>query len=484
MPELFDKRDIARIEERGLTPESVNAQLERMRAGFPYLPIVRPASVGDGITTLSDDEAETYEALYVARARRLHAEKFVPASGAATRMFKELFEYEESGVATPGVRRIVENLENFAFSDRLRLGDSASGGEVVRAMLDYGAGLPKALIPFHIYPDGSRTAMEEHLVEGALYAGESGRVHIHFTVSPEHEQDFRELVARVGHRYEKAHDVKYAIVFSQQKSSTDTVAATPEGEPFRDGEGNLVFRPAGHGALIGNLNDTDADIIFVKNIDNVTPDHLKADTVLYKKALAGLMLSLQERVFDYVRMLEDKGAGTPLEEIAGFVGRELSCRLPDSFAGMDGAAKAGLLKGLLDRPLRVCAMVRNEGEPGGGPFWVANADGTQSLQIAEPPQIAPEQKHLLAEGTHFNPVDLVCGIRDHRGRRYDLSRYTDPETGLVSTKTMNGKPLVALELPGLWNGAMARWNTVFVEAPVSTFTPVKEVADLLRPEHR
>ena len=320
-----------------------------------------------------------------------------------------------------------------------------------------------------------RKAVEEHLVEGAAYAAAGGVARIHFTVSPEHVAGFEELLAEKVPLYERRFGIRYDISFSVQKPSTDTLAVNPDNTPFRQADGTLLFRPAGHGALIENLNEIDADIVFIKNIDNVTTDARRGDTVRYKKVLAGVLLDLQERAFECLKALEVGGA--ELEPIAGFIEKRLCVKLP---ADYDSA----LLRAVLDRPIRVCGMVRNEGEPGGGPFWVGNPDGTESLQIAESSQIAPDDLPLMRSATHFNPVDLVCGVRDSKGRKFDLRRYTDPATGFISSKSSGGRDLRAQELPGLWNGAMAKWNTVFVDVPVTTFSPVKVVQDLLRPQHQ
>ena len=298
---------------------------------------------------------------------------------------------------------------------------------------------------------------------------------IHFTVSPEHLTRFEALLAEKIPGYESRFGVKYRISFSVQDPSTDTLAVNPDCTPFRRADGRLLFRPAGHGALIGNLGKIDADIVFVKNIDNVTTDARRSDTVLYKKALAGVLLALQERIFEYLMALEVPGA--ELEPIAAFIENELCVKLPKDYG-------TALLRQVLDRPIRVCGMVRNEGEPGGGPFWVPGADGLETLQIAESNQIAPEKRELMRSATHFNPVDLVCSFRTSKGGHFDLQEFVDPATGFISRKSDGGRELLAQELPGLWNGAMARWNTVFVEVPITTFSPVKVVTDLLRPEHQ
>ena len=406
--------------------------------------------------------------------------KFVPASGAATRMFKELFEFVNEDKRGKGIDTLLGRIGEFAFWPELQAvlpagaDDKATVRAIVGEGLNYG-GKPKGLVTFHAYPEGARKAVEEHLVEGAAYAVSDGVVRIHFTVSPEHRAGFEALLAEKVPVYEARFGVKYDISFSVQKPSTDTVAVNPDNTLFRQDDGTLLFRPAGHGALIENLNEIDADVVFIKNIDNVTTDANRGDTVRYKKALAGMLLALQERTFGYLRALRAGTADTA--EVAAFVEEQLCVKLPEH-------CDAALLEALLDRPIRVCGMVRNEGEPGGGPFWVANPDGTESLQIAESSQIAPEDMPLMQSATHFNPVDLVCGVRDSAGGKFDLRQYTDPSTGFISSKSAGGRPLRAQELPGLWNGAMARWNTVFVDVPVSTFSPVKVVQDLLRPQHR
>lgn len=364
--------------------------------------------------------------------------------------------------------------------------------EVVKAMLDkeglnYGA-LPKGLLKFHKYANGSRTPLEEHLVEGALYAREKdGTVNIHFTVSTEHRALFEALVNKVVPAYEKEFGVNYNVSFSEQKPSTDTVAANPDNTPFRTKDGDLLFRPGGHGALIENLNDIDADVVFIKNIDNVVPDRLKADTVRYKKLLAGVLVSLQQQVFAYLRKL-DSGKYTmdELREMLQFVQKKLFTKNPETKM-LEDTELAIYLRKKLNRPMRVCGMVRNVGEPGGGPFLAYNADGTISLQILESSQIDmndAEKKAMFEKGTHFNPVDLVCAVKDYQGNAFNLPQYVDPQTGFISHKSKDGKELKALELPGLWNGAMSDWSTVFVEVPLSTFNPVKTVNDLYREQHQ
>lgn len=468
------------MEEHGLTPAALETQLKNFREGFPFLPVTRAASCGDGIRVLDAAEIEQAAARYDRAKESLRVVKFVPASGAATRMFKDLFEFVREGRRTAVVGELLANRRRFAFWPELRtiIGDDADElrtvENIVAEGLRYGE-TPKGLVSFHRYGDEVRKAVEEHLVEGAQYAAAGGEVKIHFTVSPEHLTRFEALLAEKIPGYESRFGVKYRISFSVQDPSTDTLAVNPDCTPFRRADGRLLFRPAGHGALIGNLGKIDADIVFVKNIDNVTTDARRSDTVLYKKALAGVLLALQERIFEYLMALEVPGA--ELEPIAAFIENELCVKLPKDYG-------TALLRQVLDRPIRVCGMVRNEGEPGGGPFWVAGADGLETLQIAESNQIAPEKRELMRSATHFNPVDLVCSFRTSKGGRFDLREFVDPATGFISRKSDGGRELLAQELPGLWNGAMARWNTVFVEVPITTFSPVKVVTDLLRPEHQ
>ena len=477
---MFNETDLQQIAAHGLTPEAVERQIDNFRRGFPFLQVVRAASPADGILVPDAAALDAAVARYEAAAERLSVVKFVPASGAATRMFKELFAFVNEDKRGKGIDQLLEHLEQFAFWPELQavLPAGADDKAIVSAIVGEGLGYgrqPKGLVTFHAYPEGARKAVEEHLVEGAAYAASNGTARIHFTVSPEHMAGFKALLEAKVPLYEQRYGIRYDISFSVQKPSTDTIAVNPDNTPFRQDDGSLLFRPAGHGALIENLGEIDADIVFIKNIDNVTTDARRGDTVRYKKALAGLLLELQEEAFAHLAALD---AGTAdLAAVAAFVSRKLCVKLPAS-------CDAALLRSILDRPIRVCGMVRNEGEPGGGPFWVANPDSTESLQIAESSQIAPEDLPLMQSATHFNPVDLVCGVRNARGGKFDLRNYTDPSTGFISSKSSGGRDLRAQELPGLWNGAMARWNTIFVDVPVTTFSPVKVVQDLLRPQHQ
>ncbi len=477
---MFSNQDLEQISAHGLTVQGAEKQIDSFKSGFPFLNISRAARIGDGIVKMSEEAMAQAAEGYSERAKALKVVKFVPASGAATRMFKELFEFVNDDKRGKGIDTLINNIEKFAFWSELKalLPEGASDKQIVSAIvkegLEYGS-KPKALVSFHGYETGARKAVEEHLVEGALYAAADGVARIHFTVSPEHLAGFEALISEKLAQYEAKFGVKYEISFSTQKSSTDTIAVNPDNTPFRTDDGKLLFRPAGHGALIENIGEIEADVIFVKTIDNVTTDALRGDTLKYKQALAGLLLDLQSRCFDYIKAID--GGSADLKEVAKFVESELMTKV-------SGEATAATLRAILDRPIRLCGMVRNEGEPGGGPFWALNEDGSESLQIAESSQISPEQIALMKEATHFNPVDLVCGVGRVDGSKFDLSEFVDPATGFISEKSSGGRDLRAQELPGLWNGAMAKWNTIFVEVPISTFTPVKVVQDLLRTQHQ
>ncbi|WP_297272275.1 DUF4301 family protein [uncultured Bacteroides sp.] len=494
--------------QKGISEEQIAEQLACFEKGFPYLKLAAAASVDNGILAPATDMQKKYLDAWDAYTQTDKViVKFVPASGAASRMFKNLFEFLGADYDTPQTgfeKTFFEKIENFAFYNDLNQACQNNTGKdipqlisegnykaVVSALLEsaglnYGA-LPKGLLKFHKYEDGSRTPLEEHLVEGALYAGnKNGKVNVHFTVSPEHRPLFKALVDEKAAIYAKRYGVEYNISFSEQKPSTDTIAADMDNKPFRD-NGKLLFRPGGHGALIENLNDLDADVIFIKNIDNVVPDKFKGDTVLYKKLIAGVLITLQQKIFSYLQLLESgKYTHEQIMDILQFLQKKLFCKNPE-VKDLEDSELAIYLKNKLNRPIRVCGMVKNVGEPGGGPFLAYNSDGTISLQILESSQIDmkdPEKKEMFEKGTHFNPVDLVCAVRDYKGHKFNLVKYVDKNTGFISYKSKNGKDLKALELPGLWNGAMSDWNTVFVEVPLSTFNPVKTVNDLLREQHQ
>lgn len=477
----FSQQDIRQIENHGLTVNEVMRQITDFVHGFPYAKIIAPARVGDGIICMDDAVREQYAAQYDEYTKKHDIVKFVPASGAATRMFRDLFEFMETREKNATTAKFLSNISQFAFYDDLRqyLPENANDYETVSCTLtdsglNYGK-LPKALIAFHKYENYSRTALEEHLSEGAQYAHASDRVRMHFTVSPEHRHGFESLLARVVGEYEAKYNVKYDITMSCQKSATDTIAVNPDNTIFITADGRLLFRPAGHGALIENLNDIDADIIFIKNIDNVCTERCRADTIEYKRALAGLLISVQSRAFQYIREL-DSGETGNIAKIKEFIEKELFVRIRPHGDTMDEIRK------ILNRPIRVCGMVQNTGAPGGGPFWV-QSDGGATLQIVESSQIAPDDRNIMNTSSHFNPVDLVCGVRDAYGKKFNLTEFIDPTTGFISEKSADGRPLRAMERPGLWNGAMAKWNTIFVQVPPTTFTPVKTITDLLTPAH-
>ncbi|MCL1933434.1 MAG: DUF4301 family protein [Candidatus Azobacteroides sp.] len=505
---MLTESDFLQLKEKGISGERIQEQLACFKNGFPYLTVQASASGEKGILRIPENEQSAYLKGwddYLKSDKTIL--KFVPASGAASRMFKNLFEFLDSEETTPGtpfLKTFFENIRQFAFYDRLQavcmenenrtieeLTATADYKKILRNLLftpglNYGQ-LPKGLLLFHRYPEGARTAMEEHLVEGALYAcNATGQVNLHFTVSPEHRELFRQTAEAKAKAYEQRLGVKYRIDFSEQKPSTDTIAADSENRPFRD-NGKLVFRPGGHGALIENLNDISADVVFIKNIDNVVPDSFKTITVHYKKLIAGVLISYQQKIFNYLHRIDSgKYDHKELLEMLYFLQNELCIKNPETKI-LEDAELTLYIKSKLNRPLRVCGMVRNQGEPGGGPFLTVNSDGTVSPQILESSQIDlknPAMKRLFEQGTHFNPVDLVCALRNYKGEKFDLTRYIDKNTGFISSKSKNGKELKALELPGLWNGSMSDWNTVFVEVPVETFNPVKTVNDWLRPEHR
>jgi hypothetical protein len=500
MPEeLFTEADLRQMAELGIDPEEARRQVELFRNPPPFTRVVRPCTPGDGIRMIFESDHDRLLAFHEEAARQGRIGKLVPASGAASRMFKALLEDLHDRPAEPSaeVRRLIDNLPRFAFFEdlepALRQGDRHSVLEYLLTGKGLGyADLPKALLKFHRYPEGPRTSFEEHLVEAAAYTCDAqGTCRVHFTVSPGHEEELRRLLEEVRPRYEERLDARFDVTFSSQARSTDTLAVDLENRPFRLANGSLLFRPGGHGALIHNLQALAGqgwDIVLLKNIDNVVPDSRKEVGLLWKKLLAGALLALQKRIFGYLDRLEDGAAVTPelLEEVEKFMTDALVRPVPAEMSLRAEELRRYFLR-ILDRPLRVCGVVRNQGEPGGGPFWVEEPGGEVSLQIVETSQIDPkdsEQQKILRSSTHFNPVDLACALRDRHGRPYDLERYIDPSTVFIAKKSHEGRTLKALERPGLWNGAMADWNTVFVEMPDATFAPVKTVLDLLRPEHQ
>lgn len=505
---MLSEKDLRQISLRGITEEQLEGQLKSISEGFPYLRLKSAASVDNGISEFSDWERSAFVSRWNSYKSEGHnILKFVPASGAASRMFKNLFAFLSAPYDKPETdfeKKFFDDIKKFAFADELSAVCLKNKGKDIDGLiaegdyksvvsnllnpegLNYGQ-LPKGLLLFHSYPDGARTPMEEHLVEAALYAKSNGEANVHFTVSHDHLKLFKAYVAKKLEKYEKKYSVKYNISFSEQKPSTDTIAANPDNTPFRNDDGSLLFRPGGHGALIENLGELDADVVFIKNIDNVVPDRLKGDTVEYKQIIAGVLVTMQQRAFDYMQLLDTgKYKHDQLEEIIRFVQKDLFCR-KDDIKHLEDAELVIYLRKKLNRPMRVCGVVRNVGEPGGGPFVAYNQDGTTSLQILESSQIDTsnaEYVKMFEQGTHFNPVDLVCALKNYKGEKFNLKQFVDPRTGFISNKSKGGKELKALELPGLWNGAMSDWNTIFVEVPLSTFNPVKTVNDLLRDQHQ
>jgi hypothetical protein len=512
---MFTDKDLLQFRSKGIFREAIEHQLENYHKGFPPVRLKSPAITGNGIIKPSEWEMNQYISKYDNVQDGMDIVKFVPASGAASRMFKELFSFlektakgqsESELVNKSGpVKEFISKIKTFAFSGDLekilevrettiiKLIKSGNFSELVESVLEksglgYGY-LPKGLLKFHNYGTFTRTAFEEHLAEGADYAVSRGNlVKIHLTVSPEFRNAFIDHFKSKKGIYEDLFRIQFNVDFSIQKPSTDTIAVDMNNLPFRNENGEILFRPGGHGALLENLNEIDSDIIFIKNIDNIAPDRIKKNTSRFKKLLAGILIDYQTKVFKYTRMVEEgKPASEELGEICDFLGQG-SCKFNKTeMEKMPETTIRKLLLSKLDRPIRVCGMVKNEGEPGGGPFWVLDDHGNSSLQIVESSQIDlsdPAQKEIMNKSTHFNPVDLVCGIKNHKGEKYNLLEFTDPATGFIAEKSAGGRPLKAQELPGLWNGAMANWNTLFVEVPIETFTPVKTINDLLRMEHQ
>jgi len=503
---VFSEGDLQAIAAKGIHPTEILRQLEIFRRGVEPIKLIRPARIGDGIVQVIPEERNILVSLHNQSVRRGRMLKFVPASGAASRMFKDWqscyrqgrFDSDESSV------KFLQDIVKFPFYDDLKQ-IMASDGQNVEGyihdkrcadILEYiltprglnYAWLPKALLKFHIYPGHNRTAMEEHLVEAAFYIRDDRNIcKIHFTISEEHESQFTDLLYRVKGTYENLFGVNYEVAVTIQFPSTDTIATDMEGRPFREKNGKLLFRPGGHGALLQNLNTIDGDIIFLKNIDNVVPDPLKDITVFYKKVLGGYLVRLQDEIFQILNLLCGRGVDDAgLSQIIRFCQKKLFMSFPEAFRNYSTSTRREYIFKKLNRPLRVCGMVRNEDEPGGGPFWIEETDGIQSLQIVEQNQIdlhSEEQKDIWRSSTHFNPVDLVCGVRNYRGDKFDLNLYANRNAVSISTKAHENGELKGLELPGLWNGSMAFWNTVFVEVPLETFNPVKAVDDLLRKSH-
>lgn len=475
---IFSNKDQEQIANHGLTIKEIENQIEKFKTGFPFINIVKPAQIDDGIMDISESDCDKYIKEYEDYSQNHTILKFVPASGAATRMFKDLFDFVATGIYNETSKTTVDNLDKFAFYDELNkyINNDTSDKQIIEYILtdiglNYG-NKPKGLVKFHKYNEQSRTPLEEHLTEGAQYATSNNNVNIHFTISPEHRDGFEKLLNNIIPEYENKYGLKYNVSLSEQKSSTDTIAVNMDNTLFRNSDGSLLFRPSGHGALIANLNDLNADLIFIKNIDNVTTEDLRADTIKYKKMLAGILVNLQKQIFDLLNSDE-----TSTEKYHEFVTNKLNIKLENKL-------ELSEYKNILNRPLRVCGVVKNTGAPGGGPFWVKDDNEMISLQIVESSQIAPESKDIMKTSSFFNPVDLVCATKDYHGNKFDLNEYIDEKTGFISEKSKNGVVLRAMERPGLWNGAMAKWNTILVAVPGTTFTPVKVVTDLLSTPHQ
>jgi hypothetical protein len=502
---LITAADLKQLKKVGISPDQVRKQIALLKTGLPPLKLNRPATPDDGIVVIPEAEQAIMVALHDAAAGRGRFMKFVPASGAASRMFINWQSVLARGGfdGATGEAKFADNLHKFAFFPDLKRVIAHRGENIERLLksgniqqilhyiltpqgLNYGR-LPKALIKFHAYDhDHHRTALEEHLVEAALYTADNHKeCRLHFTVSEEHLSIISRFLEEIRPGYEEQFGVTFQIGLSCQSCASNTVAREGQ-ELYRDVTGRLILRPGGHGALLENLQALDGDIVFIKNIDNVAPDRLKPVITLYKKILGGYFLYLEEEISRHLRNLS--GGDTMEEHIRGallFCRKKLQCNLPLAFADSSLPQQRELIVQNLNRPLRVCGMVRNEGEPGGGPFWIDGEEG-QSLQIVEAQQIdagCEQQKAVWSAATHFNPVDLVCGLRDYRAQKFDLPYFADPQTATLSQKTEGVRTITVLEHPGLWNGSMARWNTVFVEVPIATFNPVKTIDDLLRPQH-
>lgn len=514
----FSDKDIQQIEDQNITINDIKSQITLFKNGMQPVDLVSAASVNHGIWQLSSDEVKHYSDFYQKNTKNLEVIKFVPASGAATRMFKFLYKFlSEFNPEEQSVNSYINNnkqkdlsvflagLEKFPFyhivmetlAKSTYNPDSLNNNEqivsFVKTMLDEDqldfGNYPKGLLPFHLYKNETvSTAFEEHLFESVLYASTNKDVHIHFTISEAHEKKFKNEFNHIKDKVEEATKAHFKISYSYQKTSTNTIAVDLKNEPFRDEDGSLLFRPGGHGALIDNLNDLNADVIFIKNIDNVVTYKYKNEVALYKKMLAGILLKLQHQIFEFQALLEQSSVDeNQLNEIAQFIQNKLNVHISSEFEKYSDRYKIEYLQQQINKPIRVCGMVKNEGEPGGGPFWVKDSNGKISLQIVESAQMDKDNKaqHLIAEqASHFNPVDLVCGVKNYKGEKYDLKKFVDANAAFITKKTQEGQDLKALEKPGLWNGGMAFWNTIFVEVPLITFNPVKTVNDLLKSTHQ
>jgi len=501
-PILFSEKDLRQIKKLGLTPRDVEEQMATYRHGSNHLKLNRPCAINDGILSIKKAAMAELIKLYDREAGKFRLLKFVPASGAASRMFAEWFTALEKGGFDSPVRNqsFLWALKKYPFYYLIKQNKRVSkfiDQKNIKGLLDYILSanglnfgwLPKALIPFHLYRAGeARTALEEHLFEAAKYVRGKGDVcHLHFTISQEHKKDVTKKIKSVKSKYENLCRIKYKISSSVQSPSTNMLAVDENNLPLRDASGNLIFRPGGHGSLLKNLQNLDADLIFIKNIDNIVPEKLLKKILPYKKMLGGLALQIQQEIFAILRQIEnDKPDPAQIESIKDYCSRSLNIVFPGGISRQSLTKQKQVIFSSLNRPLRVCAIVRNEGEPGGAPFWVEENDGNQTLQIIESGHVNknnPDQMAVWSAAQYFNPVDLVCCTKNYQGEKFNLDNYVNKEAYLITLKNEKGRSLKALESPGLWNGGMAYWNTVFVELPIIVFNPVKTVDDLLRPEH-
>lgn len=510
MFEQFSPKDLEQIGARGISETKIRTQLDNFENGFPFADIDNAATIGNGIAKLIDFEIGNCIKEYEAFKDEYTMLKFVPASGAASRMFKDLVKFSLGDGSDldkyPDIKECMLNIRKFAFFSKLKSKmrkegvsiDECIKSEDYKSIAEYILGekglnyqkKPKAMLLFHNYDDAPRTPFEEHLVEGAVYAADINKVvHLHFTISADHRAMFEKKIMEVVPKFEEKFGVKYDITLSEQKPKTDMIAINnADGKLVRNADGSLLFRPGGHGSLIENLNDCTEDIIFIKNIDNVTTDSLRETTYTYKKILVGMLIMIKRSVDGALRKLDNLSVtNADIAQIEAFASTVLQIKVGMAYFGWSLREKIAFWQKKLNRPIRVCGMVKNDGEPGGGPFWVRNSKGESSLQIIESSQIDFNNRYqveLVKKSSHFNPVDLVCSVYNYRGNKFNLNNYIDHKTGFISSKSQNGIDMKIQERPGLWNGAMADWITVFVEVPPETFTPVKTLVDLLRPEHR
>lgn len=514
---MFSEKDIQHFKKKGISIKQIEAQINRIKNGMSYSNLLQAATIGNGIESYNENEIQDFIKLYEAKQNSLDIVMFVPASGAATRMFKFLFQFLKNYKPSKEtiedyaerqnehlIKTFVSNLEQFPFYEEVlskikkthsnfeSLNRDEACLEFVKTMLNETAlnysFFPKGLLPFHNYKTGAITAFHERLKEATLYATSNKKANLHFTVSEKHHPYFNSELKKIKNKLEEKTNTVFNVSYSYQKEETETVALTTNNEIYRNEDGSILFRPAGHGALIENLNAIDGDLIFIKNVDNIVVFNRNKKLAKYKKLIAGVLVNAQEQVFSFLHKLDEASVSeSDLLGMALFLSKKLNVSIVDDFDDLSSEKKKHYLKEKLNRPIRVCGMVIDEGEPGGGPFWVKDKNGNTSLQIAEFAQIDiqnKEQANIVKNATHFNPTDLVCGTKNYKGETFNLLNYVDPEAAFITMKTQNGVDIQALELPGLWNGSMAHWNSILVEVPVATFNPVKTVNDLLKPEHQ